>query len=193
MMLDTGRHMFAPAFIKRTIDLMAIHKMNVFHWHLTEDQGWRIEIKKYPKLTETGAWRKGSPLPAKWKNADGIRYGGFYTQEQIREIVAYAASRFIRVVPEIEMPGHAVAALASYPELGCTGGPYAVRPSWGIARDVFCAGNEQHFAFLEDVLRRGAGALSRGVHPYRRRRMPQGTLESLPKMPGCHPETWFER
>jgi hexosaminidase len=152
MMLDTGRHIFTPAFIKRTIDLMALQKMNVFHWHLTEDQGWRIEIRKYPRLTETGAWRSASPRLGEMEEPDGIPYGGFYTQAQIREIVAYADRRFIKVVPEIEMPGHAVAALASYPQLGCTGGPYAVRTSWGIAEDVFCAGNEQTFAFLEDVL-----------------------------------------
>ena len=152
MMLDVGRHMFPLDFIKRFIDLMALHKMNVFHWHLTEDQGWRIEIKKYPKLTEVGSWRGSARLPKENEAPDGQRYGGYYTQEQVREIVTYAASRFIRVVPEIEMPGHAVAALASYPELGCTGGPYAVRSSWGIAKDVYCAGNEQTFAFLEDVL-----------------------------------------
>jgi hexosaminidase len=152
MMLDTGRHMFPPAFIKRTIDLMAMQKMNVFHWHLTEDQGWRIEIKKYPRLTATGAWRAASPQVGEMEEPNGIPYGGFYTQRQIHEIEAYATSRFIKVVPEIEMPGHAVAALASYPKLGCTGGPYAVRTSWGIAEDVFCAGNEATFAFLEDVL-----------------------------------------
>jgi hexosaminidase len=152
LMLDVGRHMFPLAFIKRFIDLLALHKMNVFHWHLTEDQGWRIEIKKYPKLTETSAWRTASPLPGEMEKPDGIPYGGFYTQEQVREIVAHAASRFIKVVPEIEMPGHAVAALASYPELGCAGGPYAVRTSWGIAKDIFCAGNEKVFTFLEDVL-----------------------------------------
>lgn len=152
LMLDTGRHMFPLAFIKRFIDLMAMHKMNVFHWHLTDDQGWRIEIKKYPGLTETGAWRAASPVQGEMEKPDGNRYGGFYTREQVREIVSYAANRFIKVVPEIEMPGHALAALASYPELGCTGGPYAVRTSWGIASDVFCAGNDQTFAFLEDVL-----------------------------------------
>lgn len=152
LMLDTGRHMFATSFIKRLIDLMALQKLNVFHWHLTDDQGWRIEIKKYPKLTEIGAWRAASPGMGEMEAPDSGLYGGFYTQEQIREIVAYAASRFIQVVPEIEMPGHAMAALASYPELGCTGGPYAVRTSWGIAKDVFCAGNERTFAFLEDVL-----------------------------------------
>jgi hexosaminidase len=152
MMLDVGRHMFTVDFIKRYIDLMAIHKMNVFHWHLTEDQGWRIEIMKYPKLTEIGAWRAASPLPGEMEKTDGQRYGGFYTQDQIREVVAYAASRFITVVPEIEMPGHAVAALTSYPELGCTGGPYEVRTKWGIEKDVFCAGNEKTFVFIEDVL-----------------------------------------
>ena len=152
LMLDTGRHFFSLDFIKRFIDLMALHKLNVFHWHLTEDQGWRIEIKKYPKLTEIGAWRAASPRSGEMGRPGGQPYGGFYTQAQIREVVTYAASRFITVVPEIEMPGHGVAALASYPELGCTGGPYAVRSSWGIATDVFCAGNEQTFAFLEDVL-----------------------------------------
>ena len=152
MMLDVSRHMFPLDFIKRLIDLLALHKMNVFHWHLTDDQGWRIEIKKYPKLTEAGAWRASSALSDEMEVSDGIPYGGFYTQEQIKEIIAYADSRYIKVVPEIEMPGHAVAALAGFPDLGCTGGPYAVRTSWGIEKDIFCAGNEKTFTFLEDVL-----------------------------------------
>ena len=152
IMLDVGRHFFPLEFIKRLIDVMAFIKLNVFHWHLTEDQGWRIEIKKYPRLTEIGSRRSASPIPANRENLDGQPYGGYYTQEQVKEIVAYAASRFITVVPEIEMPGHSVAALASYPELGCTGGPYEVRNYWGIENDVYCAGSEHVFTFLQDVL-----------------------------------------
>lgn len=150
--LDVGRHMFSVSFIKRFLDLMALHKFNTFHWHLTEDQGWRLEIKKYPRLTEVGAYRTATPLPSDRHTLDDVPYGGFYTQAHVREIVAYAAQRFISVVPEIELPGHSVAALASYPDLGCTGGPYEVRVNWGIAKDVYCAGNDSVFAFLEDVL-----------------------------------------
>jgi len=152
MHLDVGRHMFSVEFIKKYIDLMAMHKMNVFHWHLTEDQGWRIQIKKYPKLTEIGSKRSATPIPSNRNRLDGTPYGGFYTQEEIAGIVAYAAERYINVVPEIELPGHSVAALAAYPKLGCTGGPYKVRRKWGVAHDVYCAGNEAVYAFLEDVL-----------------------------------------
>jgi hexosaminidase len=152
LMLDVGRHLFPMDFIKRLIDTMALHKFNTLHWHLTDDQGWRIEIKQYPKLTEIGAYRSASPYMAERDRLDGIPYGGFYTQDQVLEVVAYAASRFITVVPEIEMPGHSVAALASYPELGCTGGPYQVRPFWGIEEDVYCAGNDQTFIFLQNIL-----------------------------------------
>lgn len=144
--LDVGRHFFPKEFIKRYIDHMAMYKLNTFHWHLTEDQGWRIEIKKYPRLTEVGAWRRESM-------DDVTPHGGFYTQEDIREVVAYAKKRFITVVPEIEMPGHCQAALAAYPELSCSGGPFKVATEWGIITDVYCAGNDQTFAFLEDVLR----------------------------------------
>ena len=132
-----------------------MHKMNRFHWHLTEDQGWRIEIKKYPKLTEVGAWRSEtlaghySDEPRKF---DGARYGGFYTQEEIREAVQYAERRFITVVPEIEMPGHSLAALAAYPELFCSGGPFDVEKIWGVHEDVYCAGKETTFEFLKNVL-----------------------------------------
>jgi len=143
MHLDVGRHFFPKEFIKKYLDLMAMYKMNVFHWHLTEDQGWRIEIKKYPELTEVSAWRT---------EPDGSVYGGFYTQEDIKEIVAYAAERQITIVPEIEMPGHSVAALAAYPELSCTGGPFEVATIWGVKKDVYCAGNEMTFEFLENVL-----------------------------------------
>ena len=143
MLLDCGRHFMPLAVIKETIDQLAYHKFNVLHWHLTEDQGWRLEVPGYPRLAEVAAWRQ------QW---DGTRYGGYYTAEQVREIVAYAAERFITVVPEIELPGHSVAALAAYPELSCTGLPLEVETQWGVFKDVYCAGNEQTFEFLEDVL-----------------------------------------
>ena len=153
MHLDACRHFWSVEFTKKYIDLLARYKMNRFHWHLTDDQGWRIEIKKYPKLTEIGAHRAGSQVgPYSRREYDSIPYGGFYTQEQIREVVEYAAVRHITVVPEIEMPGHALAALASYPELGCTGGPYEVQKGWGVFDDVFCAGSDSVFSFMENVL-----------------------------------------
>ncbi len=153
MHLDACRHFWSVEFTKKYIDLLARYKMNRFHWHLTEDQGWRIEIKKYPKLTEVGGWRKGSQVgPYTRREYDSIPYGGFYTQEQIREVVAYAKARHITVVPEIEMPGHAMAALAAYPRLGCTGGPYEVQRGWGVFDDVFCAGNDSVFTVMQDVL-----------------------------------------
>jgi len=154
MHLDVGRHMFPPEFIKKYIDLLAYYKFNTFHWHLTEDQGWRIEIKKYPKLTEVGAWRKetlighGGKKPFKY---DGKPYGGYYTQDEIRDIVSYAAQRQITIIPEIEMPGHSLAALAAYPNLGCTGGPYDVATRWGVFNDIYCT-NDSTFVFLENVL-----------------------------------------
>ncbi|MBL7982121.1 MAG: family 20 glycosylhydrolase, partial [Flavobacteriales bacterium] len=153
MHLDPCRHFWSVEFTKKYIDLLARYKMNSFHWHLTDDQGWRIEIKKYPKLAEVGAWRKGSQVgPYSRREYDSIPYGGFYTQDEIREVVAYAKARHINVVPEIEMPGHALAALAAYPHLGCKGGPYEVNKGWGVFEDVFCAGNDSTFAMLEDVL-----------------------------------------
>lgn len=153
MHLDPCRHFWSVEFTKKYIDLLARYKMNSFHWHLTDDQGWRIEIKKYPMLTEVGAWRKGSQVgPYSRREYDSIPYGGFYTQNEIRDVVAYAAARHINVVPEIEMPGHALAALAAYPHLGCTGGPYEVNKGWGVFEDVFCAGNDSTFTMLEDVL-----------------------------------------
>ncbi len=147
MHLDVSRH-FPPAeFIKKYIDLLARHKMNGVHWHLTDDQGWRIEIKRYPLLTEVGAWRKES---------GGQVYGGFYAQQEIREIVEYARRRFVTVVPEIELPGHASAALAAYPEYSCTGGPFEVTTQWGVFDDVYCPGKEATFQLLEDVLSEAA-------------------------------------
>jgi hexosaminidase len=152
MHLDVCRHFFSKEFIKKYIDYLAMYKMNTFHWHLTDDQGWRIEIKKYPKLTEVGAWRNGSMIGHYTDQTfDDIRYGGFYTQEEIKEIVAYAKERYITIVPEIEMPGHALAALASYPEFSCTGGPFQVGKTWGVLEDVFCPKDET-FTFLENVL-----------------------------------------
>ncbi len=150
--LDVGRHIFPVAFIKKLIDAMAFYKFNTFHWHLTEDQGWRIEIKQYPRLTEIGAYRAETVIARAWDQYDGKSYGGFYTQDEAREVVAYAAERGITVVPEIELPGHAVAALTAYPHLGCLGEGYEVRRTWGIAEDIFCAGKDEVFAFLKDVL-----------------------------------------
>ncbi|MBY0486149.1 MAG: family 20 glycosylhydrolase, partial [Flavobacteriaceae bacterium] len=152
MHLDCARHFFPKEFIKKYIDYLAMYKMNTFHWHLTDDQGWRIEIKKYPKLTEIGAWRKGSMVGHyREQKFDDKRYGGFYTQDEIKEIVAYATKRHITIIPEIEMPGHAVAALASYPEYSCTGGPFEVALKWGVLDDVFCP-KEETFTFLENIL-----------------------------------------
>ncbi|TKG95030.1 beta-N-acetylhexosaminidase [Puteibacter caeruleilacunae] len=152
--LDVGRHFFPVSFVKKFIDLLALHKMNIFHWHLTEDQGWRIEIKKYPRLTEVGSVRKETIVGhgGRSNKFDGKEYGGFYTQEEAKEIVKYAQERFITVIPEIELPGHSLGALAAYPHLGCTGGPYEVATRWGVFNEVYCAGNEEVFKFLEDVL-----------------------------------------
>ena len=152
MHLDPCRHFFSIEETKRYLDVMTAYKLNRFHWHLTEDQGWRMEVKAYPKLTEVGAWRNGTVIKKDWGSNDGIRYGGFYTQEEMKEIVDYAAKRGITVIPEIDLPGHMVAALAAYPELGCTGGPYEVWTRWGVAPDILCAGNEKIYTFLETVL-----------------------------------------
>ncbi|HRG59331.1 MAG TPA: beta-N-acetylhexosaminidase [Bacteroidia bacterium] len=152
MHLDVCRHFFDKAFIKKYIDYISMHKMNVFHWHLTDDQGWRIEIKKYPKLTEIGSKRKGSMIGHYNQHQfDTIAYGGYYTQEDIKEIVAYAKLKHVTIVPEIEMPGHAVAALAAYPQFACNKGPFNVEKQWGVFEDVFCPKPET-FDFLEDVL-----------------------------------------
>jgi hexosaminidase len=140
---DCCRHFMTKDFIKRYIDILAYYKFNILHWHLTDDQGWQIEIKKYPKLTQIGAWRK--------ETGDSI-YGGFYTQDNIKEIVEYAQKRFITIVPEIEMPGHSLASLASYPENSCTGGPFAVTNMWGVFKDIYCAGRDSTFYFLENIL-----------------------------------------
>lgn len=143
VMLDVARHFYPVSFIEKQLDLLSYYKINTFHWHLTDDQGWRIQIKRYPKLTSVGAWRT---------EADGTRYGGFYTQAQIREVVAYAKARNITVIPEIEMPGHSTAAIAAYPELSCSGKPVTVPTTWGVFKDIDCVGKPETFTFIENVL-----------------------------------------
>jgi len=150
--MDCSRHFFSIEEIKRILDLMATFKLNRFHWHLTDDQGWRIESRKYPELTQIGAFRNGTQIGYDSDSSDGIRYGGYYTREQIREIVAYAYRLGIEIVPEIDLPGHMQAVLATYPHLGCKGGPYEVWQSWGISKDVLCAGKKDSYALLKDIL-----------------------------------------
>ena len=152
MHLDCSRHFFSVETVKRYLDIMALHGMNRLHWHLTDDQGWRVEIKKYPRLTEVGGWRKGTVLGHNSPVNDGVRSGGFYTQEEIKDIVQYAADRYITIIPEIDMPGHMLGALAAYPELGCTGGPYEVWGQWGVTDDILCVGKDHTLQFVKDVL-----------------------------------------
>ena len=151
--LDVSRHFVSANSIRQFIDMLALHNINRFHWHLTDDQGWRIEIKKYPLLTKIGAKRDQTVIGHNSGKYDGIPYDGYYTQQQIRDIVKYAADRYITIVPEIDLPGHMQAALAAYPELGCTGGPYKVWQKWGISDDVLCAGNDKVLAFIDNVLK----------------------------------------
>ena len=154
MHLDVSRHFFPVDSVKKFIDILALHNMNRFHWHLTDDQGWRIEIKKYPELTQIGAQRKETVIGRNSGKYDGKPYGEgmFYTQDEIRDVIAYAQERFITIIPEIDLPGHQLAAITTYPDLGCTGGPYEVWTQWGVSDDVICAGNEKAMTFLEDVL-----------------------------------------
>lgn len=151
MMLDVSRHFFPAEFVKKYIDILALHNINRFHWHITDDQGWRIEIKKHPELTKIGSQRDETVIGRNSGKYDGKPHGGFYTQEEIKDIVAYAQKRFITIIPEVDLPGHMLAALATYPNLGCTGGPYKVSPEWGVFDDVLCAGNDSVYTFLEDV------------------------------------------
>lgn len=152
MHLDVGRHFFPVEFVKRYIDLLALHNMNTFHWHLTEDQGWRFPVEKYPKLTEIGGYRNRTVVGYIDSGVyDSTRYGGYYTKAELLDVVQYASERYINIIPEVDMPGHMLAALAAYPELGCTGGPYEVSPDWGIFDDVLCIGNDATFEFLEAV------------------------------------------
>ncbi|MCD8182765.1 MAG: glycoside hydrolase family 20 protein [Bacteroides sp.] len=149
---DVSRHFFTVDEVKSFIDMMVLHNMNRFHWHLSDDQGWRLEIKKYPLLTEIGSKRKETVIGHNSGKYDGIPYGGFYTQEQAKEILAYATERYITVIPEIDLPGHMQAALAAYPHLGCTGGPYETWTQWGVSDNVLCAGNDSVLTFIDDVL-----------------------------------------
>ena len=154
MHLDVARHFFGVDQVKKYLDIMAIHKMNTFHWHLTDDQGWRVEIKRYPKLTEFGSMRKETAIGKGWYDVkyDGIPHGGYFTQDEVKEIVAYAASKGITVIPEIDVPAHMLAAVASYPELCCTGEQHDVWGRWGVSPEILCAGKEESFEFLENVL-----------------------------------------
>lgn len=152
MHLDVARHFFNKDEVKRFIDMISLHNMNKMHWHLSDDQGWRVEIKKYPKLTEVGSKRSETSVAGNRSKFDGIPYGGFFTQEEIKEIVQYAKERYITIIPEIDLPGHMQAALTAYPHLGCTGGPYEVAKTWGVFDDVLCAGNDSVLIFIEDVL-----------------------------------------
>ena len=152
MHLDVCRHFFPISFVKKYLDIMALHGLNTFHWHLTDDQGWRIDVPGYPRLKEVAAWRSGTVVGRNSEVYDGVPHGGIYTKEELKEIVEYAKERHITVIPEIDMPGHMLAALAAYPELGCTGGPYEVGQSWGVFDDILCAGKEETFRFVKAVL-----------------------------------------
>ena len=149
---DVARHFFPLDSVKAFIDMIALHNINTFHWHLSDDQGWRIEIEKYPLLTEVGSVRKGTCIGRDFESSDSIPYGGFYTKEEARELVRYAAERHITVIPEIDLPGHMLAALTAYPSLGCTGGPYDLWQRWGVSEDLLCAGNDSTYTFIADVL-----------------------------------------
>jgi hexosaminidase len=152
VMLDVARHFTSVGNMKIFIDMMAMHNLNHLHWHLTDDQGWRIEIKKHPKLSQIGSKRSETVIGKNSGKYDGTPYGGYYTQEEIKEIIGYAKDRYITIIPEIDLPGHMLGVLAAYPELGCTGGPYEVWTKWGIADDVLCAGNDANLSLIEDIL-----------------------------------------
>ena len=152
MHLDCSRHFFSIDEVKKYLDIMAVYKLNRFHWHLSDDQGWRVEIKKYPELTLVGGYRGGTMIGRDFSSDDGIRYGGYYTQDQIKDVIDYAANLGITIIPEIDLPGHMLAALSAYPELGCSEGPYEAWHKWGVAEQVLCVGKESTFTFLEGVL-----------------------------------------
>lgn len=152
MHLDVSRHFVTADSVKRYIDIMALHNLNKLHWHLTDDQGWRLEIKKHPRLTEIGSKRSKTVIGKNWGHFDNIPHEGFYTQEQVRDIIKYAADRHITIIPEIDLPGHMMGVLSAYPELGCTGGPYEVWPTWGVSEEVLCVGNDETLKLIDDVL-----------------------------------------
>lgn len=150
--LDVSRHFFPADSVKKYLDMMALHNMNRFHWHLTDDQGWRLPLKRHPELVTKGSVRRGTCIGKEFDSCDSVPYGGFYTPAEVQDVIAYAADRHITVIPEVDLPGHMLAALAAHPELGCTGGPYELWTTWGISDDVLCAGNEDMYRFLEEVL-----------------------------------------
>lgn len=152
MHLDVSRHFFDVNEVKKYLDVMAMYKLNRLHWHLTDDQGWRIELKSHPEVHEIGGWREGTVVKKEWGTSDGIRYGGYYTQDEIKDVVAYAEKLGITVIPEIDLPGHMLGVLAAHPELGCTGGPYKVWERWGISDDVLCVGKEETMVLLEEII-----------------------------------------
>lgn len=152
VLIDVGRHFYSVDEIKRCLDIMSVYKVNVFHWHLTEDQGWRFESMRYPRLTEVGSVRHGTQIDYDPTHLRPEDHGGYYTRDEMREVVSYASERGITVIPELDLPGHMLSALAAYPELGCTGGPYEVANTWGVKKDVLCVGQERTFTFLEDIL-----------------------------------------
>ena len=195
MHLDVCRHIFPVGFVKQYIDLLAMYKFNTFHWHLTEDQGWRIEIKKYPKLTEIAAY-SDSTLIGHYRDRpqqyDGQRYGGYYTQEEIKDIVQYAAERQITIIPEIEMPGHSLAALSAYPELACTPGPFQAATTWGVFDDIYCT-KEETFTFLRRRSRRSDGIVPFKIYPHWWRRSTKNQVGKVPRLPGKHEKKQFER
>ena len=184
-MLDSARHFQSPEFIKRFIDQLALLKLNTLHWHLTDDQGWRIEIKRYPKLTEVGAWRRPAGAAGTDANGQPVRYGGFYTQDEIRDIVRYASERYVTIVPEIDMPGHMQAAIAAYPELGSLGDTPVVSPDWGVHTYLLNA-DDATLAFLDNVLDEVVDLFPGPVHPHRRRRSGQGSVEGVAARAGAH-------
>ncbi len=187
MHLDVGRHFYPVPFIKKFIDLMAIHKLNTFHWHLTEDQGWRIEIKKYPNLTAIGSRRKNT-IKEPYQRNNYEPHEGYYTQEEIREVVDYARKKYITILPEIETPSHAMAALASYPELGCKGKGYEVSTEMGVMfeDDDFCAGRESTFTFLENVLDEVMGLFPGKYIHIGGDECPKTMWKTCPLLPGTH-------
>lgn len=195
-MLDACRHFFKPDEVKEYLDLLALHKINRFHWHLTDDQGWRIEIKKYPELTTVGSVREKDLLTNVLdtvRKFDENPYGGFYTQDQIRDIVKYAADRFITVIPEIEMPGHATAALAAYPYLGCVGKDYKVTTPLRHSGRRVLRRKRQHVRFPRGCTQRGDRSFPVRIYPYRRRRVYEEPLERVPALPAADPGRTFEK
>lgn len=187
--LDVSRHFYPTDSIKTFIDMLALHNINKFHWHLTDDQGWRLELKKYPRLTEVGSVRNGTCIGHDFSTNDGKPYGGFYTQDEVKDIIKYAADRHIDIIPEIDLPGHMLAALKAYPELGCTGGPYEIWTRWGVADDVLCAGNDKTLEFIDGVLDEVAELFPR-IHSCRWRRMPQSALGRVREVSGPNQGAW---